>query len=241
VWARVSAVQPAPGSAVVALTALAALVAVGWPRAWTVTRHVGTIVHEAGHAVVAVLTGRRLAGIRLHSDSSGLTISVGRPRGPGMVAMLAAGYPAPALLGLAAAAVLGTGHVAAVLWLLVVLLLGMLLLVRNWFGAWTVLASAVVVFAVTWWLPGRAQSAFAYAVTWFLLLTGVREVFGLIAVRRQAGGRGADRSAARGSDADQLARLTHVPAGLWVGAFLLVAVVAVVGGVALAGGVLVAR
>lgn len=224
-----SAVQPAPGPAVLALTALAAVVAIGWPPAWRVTRHVGTIVHEAGHALVALLTGRRLAGIRLHSDSSGVTVSVGRPRGPGMVAMLAAGYPAPALLGLLAAAVLGTGHVAAVLWLIVLLLGGMLLLVRNWFGAWTVLATGVAVFAVTWWLPGSAQTAFAYALTWFLLLTGVREVFGLIAVRRPARG----RSGGRGSDADQLARLTHLPAAVWVGAFLLVSIAAAVGGAVL--------
>jgi hypothetical protein len=132
-----------------------------------------------------------------------------------MVAMLAAGYPAPALLGLGAAAVLATGHVAALLWVLVLLLLGMLLLVRNWFGAWTVLVSGVVVFAVTWWLPGAAQSAFGYLVTWFLLFAGVREAFGLIAARRNGG--------ARGSDADQLARLTRLPAGVWVAGFLSVA------------------
>ena len=43
-------------------------------------------MHEAGHALTAVLTGRRLTGIRLHSDTSGLTLSTGRPSGPGMVA-----------------------------------------------------------------------------------------------------------------------------------------------------------
>ncbi len=197
------------------------------PRVWGVTRHVGTIVHEAGHAVVALLTGRRLSGIRLHSDSSGVTVSVGRPRGPGMVAMLAAGYPAPALLGLGFTLVLGSGRVALVLWLLVALLAGMLLLVRNWFGLWTVLASGVVVFAVTWWLAAPAQSGFAYAVTWFLLLTGVREALDLIAVRRQRRG----RPGARGTDADQLARLTHVPAGLWVAAFLLMSLAALGAGV----------
>jgi hypothetical protein len=188
---------------------------------------VGTIVHEAGHAVVALLTGRRLSGIRLHSDSSGVTISVGRPRGAGVVAMLAAGYPAPAVLGVALALVLGTGRVALVLWLLVALLGGMLLLVRNWFGLWTVLASGLVVFAVTWWLPPSAQAAFAYAVTWFLLLTGVREVVDLIGVRRQRRG----RPGARGTDADQLARLTHVPAAVWVAVFLVVSVAALGGAV----------
>jgi Peptidase M50B-like len=221
----VSAVEPAPGPWLVAAVALLAAAVVLVPRAWAMARHVGTIVHEAGHALVAVLTGRRLAGIRLHSDSSGVTVSVGRSRGPGMVTMLAAGYPAPALLGLGAAAVLETGHVAALLWALVLLLFGMLLLVRNWFGAWTVLASGAAVFAVTWWLPGRAQSAFGYLVTWFLLFAGVREVLGLVGARRGGG--------ARGSDADQLARLTHVPAAVWVGLFFLIAVAAAVAGVAL--------
>jgi hypothetical protein len=198
---------------VVALTAALALVAVGLPRAWSLTRHVSTIVHEAGHAIVALLTGRRLAGIRLHSDSSGVTVSVGRPRGPGMVAMLAAGYPAPALLGLAAAALLRAGRAEVLLWGLVVVLAGMALQIRNWFGAWTILATGAAVFAVTWWLPDSWHRAFAYLVTWFLLLSGPREVLGLYAARRRRG--------ARGSDADQLARLTHVPAGLWSAAFLL--------------------
>lgn len=207
----------APQPWVVALAALVGLAVVVLPRVWAVTRHVSTIVHEGGHAVVALLTGRRLAGIRLHSDSSGVTVSFGRPRGPGMVAMLAAGYLAPALLGLGAAALLHTGRVVALLWLLVGVLALILVQVRNWFGAWSVLVSGVVVFAVTWWLPATVQAAFGYAVTWFLLFAGPREVLSLYAARR--GRRG--RRGARGSDADQLARLTHLPAGLWVASFLI--------------------
>ena len=40
-------------------------------------------------------TGRRLAGIRLHSDTSGLTVSRGKPTGIGMILTAAAGYTAP--------------------------------------------------------------------------------------------------------------------------------------------------
>ena len=69
-----------------------------------------TIAHEGGHAFAALLTGRRLRGIRLHTDTSGLTISAGRPRGPGVVIMLAAGYVAPAAVGLAAVGMLLAGH-----------------------------------------------------------------------------------------------------------------------------------
>ena len=53
------------------------------PPVWHFSRHVVTLVHEAGHAMVALLTGRRLNAVRLHSDTSGHTISSGRPRGPG--------------------------------------------------------------------------------------------------------------------------------------------------------------
>jgi Peptidase M50B-like len=97
---------------------------------------------------------------------------------------------------------------------LVVVLAGMAFQIRNWFGAWTILVTGAVVFAVTWWLPGTWHRGFAYFVSWFLLASGPREVLGLYAARRRRG--------ARTSDADQLARLTHVPAGLWSAMFLLI-------------------
>ena len=123
IWSRATATQPAPEPAVVAAVALVALALVVLPRAWSLTRHLVTISHEGGHALVAVLTGRRLMGIRLHADTSGVTLSRGRPTGPGMVAMLAAGYLAPAVAGLAAALLLAAGHSLALLWLAVAYLL----------------------------------------------------------------------------------------------------------------------
>ena len=50
--------------------------------------------------------------------------------------------------------------------------------------------------------------------TWFLLLAAPKAVLELLRARR--------RRAAPDSDVDQLARLTRVPAVLWVGVFLLV-------------------
>ena len=69
----------------VALTAALALGLVLSRVAWPYTRMLVTITHEGGHAVAALLAGRRLQGIRLHSDTSGLTVSSGRPSGPGTV------------------------------------------------------------------------------------------------------------------------------------------------------------
>jgi hypothetical protein len=191
---------------------VAALVLVLLPATWPRVRLGITVVHEAGHALVAVLVGRRLSGIRLHSDTSGLTVSRGRPRGPGMVAMLAAGYLAPALLGLLAAFLLADGRGVALLWVLVVLLAGLLVWVRNGYGLLVVLLGGAAVFALTWWGSTQAQSIAAYLVAWLLLLAAPRPLLELLTSRRRS----------RTSDPDQLATLTHVPAVLWT-LFLLAA------------------
>jgi hypothetical protein len=173
-----------------------------------------TIAHEGAHGLVALAAGRRLSGIRLHSDTSGLTVSAGRPTGLGMVLTCAAGYTGPALFGLGAAALLDSGHAAGLLWALLGLLALLLVQIRNWYGLWSVLVTGGVVFAATWWLPGAGQAAFAALATWFLLLAAPRTVLELQSSRR--------RRRAPDSDADQLAGLTGLPALVWVGFFLAV-------------------
>ena len=81
-WDRVSGSQPLPPAWVIGLTAVLALVVVLNTPAWRLAGKVITIAHEGGHALVSVLSGRRLDGIRLHADSSGVTYSRGRRAGP---------------------------------------------------------------------------------------------------------------------------------------------------------------
>ncbi|MGX7680775.1 M50 family metallopeptidase [Jatrophihabitans sp. DSM 45814] len=212
VWQRVIGQQTPPStSAVLGAGAVALLLVIPRP-VWAVTRHLVTIAHEGAHAVAALATGRRLAGIRLHSDTSGLTVSKGKPRGPGMVLTFLAGYPGPALFGLGAAALLAAHRAVAVLWISLLLLALLLLQIRNWFGLWSVLVTGVAVFSVSWWLPERWQSGFAYLIAWFLLFAAPRPVVELQAKRRRRG--------AQASDADQLARLTRLPGLVWVAVFL---------------------
>jgi Peptidase M50B-like len=214
VWRRATAVQAPPAPLVVALAAMIAAALV-LPRAvWPYTRMLVTITHEGAHGVTAFLTGRRLQGIRLHSDTSGLTVSSGRPSGPGMVAMLAAGYLGPAIVGLAAVGLLIAGHSLALLWLFVILLGLLLLQIRNFYGFLVVVGCAVVLILVSWYLPAAMQSALAYVLTWTFLLAAPKPVVELIRQRR--------RQRTAESDADQLARLTHLPASLWATGFLIV-------------------
>ncbi|MEV6515238.1 M50 family metallopeptidase [Micromonospora chalcea] len=230
-WETLMSAQPDPPPLLVVLTAVVALAVVVTRLPWRIARNAVTIAHEGGHALVALLTGRRLHGIRLHSDTSGLTLSAGRPTGPGMILTLLAGYVAPSLLGLGGAWLLAGNRITLLLWLAVALLLGMLVMIRNLFGVLSLLVTGGVVLAVSWYTSPEVQAAFAWTSVWFLLLGGVRPVFELH--RQRARGRMPQ------SDADQLARLTPFPALFWVGVFLLVSVGAlVVGALLLAGPIL---
>ena len=222
-WERVSGTQALPPTWVVAVTALAALVIVLNAQSWRLTSKVITIAHEGGHALVSVLSGRRLDGIRLHADSSGVTYSRGRRHGPGLVLTAAAGYVTPPLLGAGAAALLADRHQTAMLWLALVLLAATFLAVRNAFGALAVLATAAGVFAVSYFGSAAVQAGFAYLAVWFLLFGGMRPVLELS--RRRRSGRARTPRAGL-SDADQLARLTGVSRGLWVALFVLVSAAA---------------
>ena len=213
-WAEVTATVPPLRTEVLLGTAAVAALLVLSPTVWRSTRNVVTIAHEGAHGLVALAAGRRLSGIRLHSDTSGLTLSAGRPTGLGMVLTCAAGYIGPGLFGLGAAALLDAGHAIGLLWALLALLALLLVQIRNWFGLWSVLVTGGIVFAATWWLPTEGQAAFAALATWFLLLAAPRTVLELQTSRR--------KRRAPQSDADQLAGLTPFPALFWVGFFLLV-------------------
>lgn len=208
-----------PSLALVLGTALLALAAVASPRIWPVSRTVVTIAHEGGHALMALLAGRRVDSVRVLRSTAGVTVSEGSQAGLGIVLTATAGYLAPPLLGMGAAALLATGHVAVMLILSLILLAALAIAVRNAYGMLAVIVTAAAIAAVLWRASGLGESAFGYALTWFLLFGGVRPVLELQRTRRRR------RGAA--TDADQLAQLTRTPGWLWVGLFGTVALAAV--------------
>lgn len=188
------------------------------PVGYRVVRHLITLIHEAGHALAAALAGRKLSGIRLHSNTSGVTVSSGNPRGFGMVVTVLAGYPAPAVVGLGGAFLLAGGWAAGLLWALVLLCALILLLIRNVYGLGVVLVTGGSVAALSWLAPAQVLSVVGYLIVWALLLAAPRAVVELQRIRRRS------PEGRSGSDADQLARLTRVPAVVWVGVFWLICV-----------------
>jgi hypothetical protein len=207
------------------LALVLALIAVAWTVAWRWTRTVVTIAHEGGHALVAVVAGRGLMGIRLHSDTSGLTVSTGARRGPGLVLTFLGGYPAPSVIGLGGMVLVAKDLPEVLLWTVVGALVLTLVWIRNLFGGLAVVVTGALVGAVAWWATPQVQDGFAAAMCWFLVLGGVR------AVRELQRGRLRGPRGRRGggtSDADMLAAITRVPRGMWVAIFWFLAVAAVI-------------
>ena len=81
-------------------------------------------------------------------------------------------------------------------------------------------------FAVSYLTSAAVQGAFGYATAWFLLLGGIRPLAEMQQGRRQA----MRRRQPLTSDADQLARLTRTPAGVWITLFWMVTLAALVVG-----------
>ena len=214
----VLAPQSAPPPLLVLFTAAAALIVVLMWRSWRVARNLITIAHEGGHALVAVLSGRRLRGIRLHGDTSGLTLSAGRPTGLGMVLTLFAGYITPSLLGLGGAWLLSSNRIRLLLWLSIVLLLAMLVMMRNVYGVIAVLVTGGLVFVISWYSSADVQAVFAYFGVWFLLIGGVKPIRELRRLRR--------RGQLDVSDPAQLAGITPIPAVGWIVLFGIVNIAA---------------
>jgi len=215
--------QDAPPVGIMLACLAAAAAAVLYPPVWRWSRGLVTIAHEGGHALMAVLMRRRLTGIRLHADTSGLTFSRGRPTGFGAAMTLFAGYIAPAALGLVAAALTGAGRIVLLLWITLGLLAVMLVFIRNWYGALALIVVGAGVFAATWYGTAIVQTVAAYIGAWLLLIGAVKPVMELGARRR--GGKGSGQS-----DADQLAGITPLPAGAWIFLFTLATIAAAVWG-----------
>jgi hypothetical protein len=184
-----------------------ALVVVVVPFLWRFARLAVTIVHELGHAVVGMLLGRRFAGFVVSPDMSGHAITVGKPRGFARAMSTWAGYPAPALVGLALVWVAQGRWAPTVLAVLLVVLVLSLVFARSLSTVLALLGTAVVV-GICWWNGVSWSLALAAGV--FLLLGAWRHLGALI-----TGGRAQD-------DPQQLARLTRVPAGLWTFTYVIV-------------------
>lgn len=188
---------------------------------WRFTQYTVTIAHEGGHALLAVLMGRSVSAIKLTADGGGVTISKGASAF-GLFLTALAGYLGPSLFGFGGAMLLVHDFPPrTVLLLSLVFLAGVLIMIRNLFGLFSVLATGAVLWTVAMRSEPPVQLVFAYVWVWFLLMGGTRhipELYHVIA------------SGDTSNDAGALQKQTHIGDVVWLFLFWLGSVAALIWG-----------
>jgi Peptidase M50B-like len=198
------------GSTVVYVAGFVALLLVVFTGTWAGS--IVTVAHEGGHVVVALLSGRNPAGFVVNETTGGGETRFKGGWGVSLVFIFLAGYLTPPLIGLAGANLVLSGRSWSVLWAAVILLAGSFLHAR---GAFTNLVVVLAGVGIGWAAvrgDAAVQSLVAVTIVWWMLFGGLSSLVGQ--------GLGVN-----GSDADQLARCTWIPAIVWVALFWFVAVV----------------
>lgn len=192
-----------------------------------------TIIHEMGHVIVAKVFRRKLQGIKVHGDSSGVTSSSSsKNHGIGMLFTVLAGYPAPALLGLAFSFFGSIGYAGASLLVYNVILVFALLLCRNVVGFVATAGALIATGAITVWNQPDVVSWTVIVLVIFYGLSALQDIWDLFTVHygHFHGGLTKDERAAskenkKTSDAHQAFQLTMIPATVWILFFAAVSVV----------------
>jgi len=160
-----------------------------------VLHYSATVVHELGHAFVTGLLGGRPREIEIHPSGSGVAnyeapVLWSRWR---RVTVTGAGYPAPAVAGLAGvmAAVNGLGA----LWVVFtasVLMLAVVMIIRNLWGFFWSAAVLVAAFLGGQHLSAEQVALLGVAMSGFLLTEALRDSWEQIKIVRRINNSGAD-------------------------------------------------
>lgn len=204
VWELLTQQDPLPWQWVV-LGAATGILIVLLPPLWRLGRHILTVAHESGHAIMGMLVGRKLQGLRLHTDSSGATTTAGTHWGLGGVLTTAAGYPFPGLVAAGVVAVGAAGYARLGFIAMAAVLLLLLVKARSVWTVLLLLTSCAALGGVAVYAPVAGVSVVTGALVAVLVVGTQRTLL-------------EERPARRGgaeSDVWVLGQRTALPAGVW--------------------------
>lgn len=197
---------------------------VGAVPLWRYTTNAITIAHEGGHAVFGWLFGSAVKHVKIFHAGSGEMLP-GSENAVSKFVSLVAGYLGPSIFGFAGVQLLVHDFdPRSVLLLSLAFLAGVLIMVRNLFGVFVILAVGAILWVVAIRSTEAVQLVFAHIWVWFLLMGGARQVPELFWVIH-----GGDET----NDAAQLQGQTRIGDVVWLFLFWLLSLGALVYGGAL--------
>lgn len=176
---------------------------------WRFTGMYSTLVHELGHIVSALFTGRYVTGLRLGWDHSGEVVSRGRGKFSVIISGIF-GYPAPLWVSAIMFWAISAGYAGRGLGIYALFFLLALIFVRNWPAFVVCALSVLVALSVVFFAPVGAYIYLSLLLAGFLLIAGLRDYLKLLAVHTVR------RHDLVQSDAYLIARSTSTFATLWL-------------------------
>ena len=154
-----------------------------------------TVVHELGHAFATGLLGGRPREIEIHPSGSGLATYEAPARWPRWrrVVVTGAGYPAPAVAGLAG--VIAATDGLGALWVVfttAVLFLAVVMIIRNLWGFFWSASVLVAAYLAVRHLSPEHVALLGVSMSGFLLTEALRDAWAQIRIVRRAKNSGAD-------------------------------------------------
>jgi uncharacterized membrane protein len=172
-----------------------------------------TLIHETGHALIAILTGGRVQSISLFTNTGGLAVTSHRGL-MGRVMTLFAGYPTASLFSVVYIYALSEGWYEYIaMTLAVILIYNLIFWVRNimgWVWILSVLGGLYFLYTNQYWsgfqisltIIGLTLLIQAFLSSWVIFSMTLKDKY-------QAG------------DASMLANTTKIPSIVWGGIFVL--------------------
>jgi hypothetical protein len=205
--ARTTPVEISP-TLLIVIVAAAAILSIPQPI-WKWFGLFTTLVHELGHAIGAILTGRFVHGMKIRMNHSGEAVSSGRGK-LGSAISGSLGYPAPAIVGAIQLWCVTQGYTAIALFVGGAILVLTLLVIRNLFG-FLVVAISAAASAALWLLATPEQQSYVLLALAIALLVGsVRGLATVVGVHTRR------REQLSTSDAYLLFKRTGIPSVVWL-------------------------
>ena len=189
------------------------------PITWLWTRLFATYIHETGHALFAIFTGRKVKSMKINQDSSGSTLHAGLEGAVFSRFLTAlAGYPGPALAGWVMMVAIANQHARYALGAFIVVVMG-LALIQHSLRGWLV---TIVILSVCWGLTLVNSYWMQMGITLvagYLLAASPRTIVELRKFDRQSKKHQVEQPGVH-SDAQALAQMTGIGVLFWELIFL---------------------
>ena len=170
-------------------------------------RITNTMVHETGHAIMALFTSGEVDSIELNPNASGLTKTKSKSRWASILITLSGYLFASGFAWLSFWILSNKNYVWFFYLMLATALLNLMLWVRSGFGILWLLIFITTIGLVWWYFPGKISAWFALSLATMLQAESLFTTFVLLKIS-------VTKSSAAG-DATQLQKILWLPTVIW--------------------------